>query len=133
MLNDHPILKQLQKIAKKELREDVYTRNEALKHMREWLKQNPDIENVRLDDSFLLRFLRTKKFSVPMAQQTLLKYLNFRKVLTNFCTELDFLSPNINYLINRGFMFPSPVRDKLGRRVLISQASKAGRTTIGNS
>jgi pyridoxine/pyridoxamine 5'-phosphate oxidase len=114
--------KHLEPIAKKELREDEYTRNEALRQMREWLKQNTDVEHVREDDLFLLRFLRNKKFSVHMAQQTLLKYLNFRRVLSNFFTDLDFLSPRINQLLNNGFMFPSPVRDKKGRRVLISQA-----------
>jgi hypothetical protein len=53
-----------QKIAKSELREDKEMQESSLRQVREWLAQNYDVENVRLDDSFLLRFLRNKKFSV---------------------------------------------------------------------
>lgn len=118
-LTDHVL-----KIAKKELREDKSIREQALQQMRDWLKKNCDVENVRTDDTFLLRFLRTKKFSVPMAQQQLLKYLNMRRVLKDYATNLDFLSPGVASLINNGFIFPSPVRDKNGRRVIFYFISK---------
>lgn len=121
---EHPVLTKLSKIAFEELREDTYTKEDTLRQMREWLKQNKDVANVRDDTSFLLRFLRTKKFSVIMAQQQLLKYLNLRRVLANYTRELDFLSPNLKYLVDSGYMFVSPIRDSLGRRVIISCASK---------
>lgn len=57
-----------------------------------------------------------------MAQQMVLKYLNLRKVQMHLMYELDFLSPNLNKLINNGYMFPSPVRDKHGRRLIIGFA-----------
>lgn len=121
---DHPVLKKLSKIARDELRElNEQTREESLRQMRDWLKQNKDVRNVREDQSFLLRFLRTKKYSILMAQQQLLKYLNFKRVLRNYVTELDFLSPNLQHLLNQGYMFVSPLRDKKGRRVVISTAS----------
>lgn len=123
-LNDHPVLKKLAEIAYDQLREDEHTKKETLSQMREWLKQNKDLENVRDDDLFLLRFLRTKKFSLLMAQQQLLKYMNFRRVLSPYMTELDFLAPNLSYLIDRGYMFASPIRDKHGRRVIITLMSK---------
>lgn len=59
---DHPVLKKIAKIARDELREDEHSRDETLRQMREWLKQNKDVKNVREDQSWLLRFLRTKKF-----------------------------------------------------------------------
>lgn len=120
----HPILKQIAKIARDELREEDGLRDEALKQMRAWLKQNKDVKNVRDDQSFLLRFLRSKKYSILMAQQQLLKYLNLRQVLCNYVTGLDFLSPNLQHLINLGYMFVSPLRDDYGRRIIISNASK---------
>lgn len=107
------------KVAKKELREDKATREQSLQQMREWLKKNCDVENVRTDDSFLLRFLRNKKFSVPMAQQQLLKYLNMRKVMGHLSTNLDFLSPGVRDLINNGYIILSPIRDKYGRRTVL--------------
>jgi CRAL/TRIO, N-terminal domain len=112
------------KVAKKELREDKTTREQALEQMRDWLKKNYDVENVRTDDSFLLRFLRNKKFSVPMAQQQLLKYLNMRKVMGHLSFNLDFLSPGVRDLINNGYIMVSPIRDKLGRRTVLYFASK---------
>lgn len=112
------------KVAKKELREDKTTREQALEQMRGWLKKNYDVENIRMDGSFLLRFLRNKKFSVPMAQQQLLKYLNMRKVMGHLSFNLDFLSPGVRDLINNGYIMVSPIRDKLGRRTVLYFASK---------
>lgn len=112
------------KVAKKELREDSSTRVQALEQMRDWLKKNFDVENVRTDDSFLLRFLRNKKFSVPMAQQQLLKYLNMRRVMGHLSYNLDFLSPGVKDLIDNGYIMLSPIRDKHGRRTVLYFASK---------
>lgn len=107
------------KIAKKELREDKITREQSLEQMRDWLKKNCDVENVRTDDSFLLRFLRNKKFSVPMAQQQLLKYLNMKRVMGHLSCNLDYLSPGVKDLIDNGYIIVSPIRDKLGRRTVL--------------
>lgn len=112
------------KIAKKELREDKTTREQSLAQMRDWLRKNSDVENVRTDDSFLLRFLRNKKFSVPMAQQQLLKYLNMRKVMGHLSYNLDYLSPGVKALIENGYILPSPIRDNCGRRTVLYFASE---------
>nr|XP_023028786.1 clavesin-1 [Leptinotarsa decemlineata] len=96
------IMKELYKIADKELRENETARRECLAHLREWIRQNPDIENCIMDDNFLLSFLRVKKFSIPMAQQTLLKYLNFRKKFNHIMCDLDYTDPKINELIDSG-------------------------------
>lgn len=112
-----------QKIAKSELREDKEIREQSLKQLREWLMKNYDVENVRIDDGFLLRFLRNKKFSIPMAQQQLLKYLNMRKVMGHLINNLDFLEPNVKALIDNGYIFASPIRDRFGRRTILYFAS----------
>lgn len=112
------------KVAKSELREDKSTRESALEQMRAWLKKNSDVENVRTDDSFLLRFLRNKKFSVPMAQQQILKYLNMRRVMPHLAANLDFLSTGISQLIDNGYIVVSPIRDNFGRRSILYFASK---------
>ncbi|GAB0101010.1 cellular retinaldehyde binding protein [Sergentomyia squamirostris] len=116
------ISEKILKIARKELREDACAREQCLHQLREWIKKNPDIQDVRMDDKFLLRFLRVKKFSIPMAEQTLLKYLNFRRTFSHMSHKLDFLSPAVNELISAGYIFASPVRDRNGRRVVIAFA-----------
>lgn len=55
-----------------------------------------------LDDTFLLRFLRVKKFSIPMAQQILLKYLNYRKKFKHIMYDLDYMDSRVNQLIANG-------------------------------
>ncbi|XP_053953243.1 alpha-tocopherol transfer protein-like [Anastrepha ludens] len=110
------------KIAKRELREDKCTREQSLEQLRNWILKHEDLRDVRLDEQFLLRFLRCKKYSVPMAQQTLLKYLNVRRTFPHMSTQLDFLEPKLNDIINSGYIFVSPKRDKNGRRVVIINA-----------
>lgn len=107
------------KIAKLELREDKEIRDSCLKQLREWITKNYDIENVRLDDAFLLRFLRNKKFSIPMAQQQLLKYLNMRRVMTHLIHNLDYLEDGVRGLIDNGYIMISPIRDRYGRRTVL--------------
>ncbi|CAG9558330.1 unnamed protein product [Danaus chrysippus] len=111
-------------VAARELRETPSGREQALRIMREWMQQNCDIKNVRQDDSFLLRFLRHKKFSVPMAQQTLLKYLSLRKYYPSIFKNLDCENPKIKDIINSGYIAVSPVRDSNGRRVIIYNMGK---------
>lgn len=122
--NDTVVSEKVQKIAKKELRENESAREQSLDQFRDWIKKNQDIANVRIDDGFLLRFLRAKKFSVPMAEQMLLKYLNLRHTFPAMIKKLDFLEPKVASLISNGYIFASPFRDSKGRRVIIAFASK---------
>lgn len=121
---ENGVSEKVQKIAKKELRENESAREQSLEQFRDWIKKNQDIANVRTDDSFLLRFLRAKKFSVPMAEQMLLKYLNLRHTFPAMIKKLDFLEPKVSSLINNGYIFASPIRDSKGRRVIIAFASE---------
>lgn len=82
-------------IAEKELRETEHIRKHAIKSLREWAEKNPRIIKVRLDSNFLLRFLRAKKFSLPMTKEMIERYLVLRhyeyeerKVFQNFDVRL---------------------------------------------
>lgn len=107
--------------------------------MREWAIKNPRICTLRLDAKFILRFLRFKKFSIPMAQETLERYLVLRKYFFEgeyIYQNFDYKLPQLLDLINKGwdwadsiysrlfstlfcsFVFALPQRDKLGRRVI---------------
>uniref|UniRef100_A0A069DTA5 Putative phosphatidylinositol transfer protein sec14 n=1 Tax=Panstrongylus megistus TaxID=65343 RepID=A0A069DTA5_9HEMI len=111
------------KVARRELREDESTKQQALEQIIEWINKNPDLKDCRTDSNFLLRFLRAKKFSVMMAQEMLLKYLNLRQTFPQLLMNLDYLQTPILQLIDKGYLFPSPVRDKKGRRVIIGMAA----------
>lgn len=62
----------------KEFRETDEVREHALEALREWAEKNPAIVKLRLDSNFLLRFLRVRKFSLPMARENLERYLVLR-------------------------------------------------------
>nr|CAD7429939.1 unnamed protein product [Timema monikensis] len=115
---------ELAQTAKLELREDKDIRNQALRQFREWINKNQDLHKCCTDSNFLLRFLRVKKFSLPMAQQMLLKYLNLRQTFSHMFQNLDVLSSPVHELISSGYIVVSPKRDKQGRRVIITTAGR---------
>lgn len=62
-----------------------------------------EISSWIIDDRFLVRFLRVKKFSIPMAEQVLLKYLNFRKRFKHIMYDMDCLDEKVNELVTNGY------------------------------
>jgi hypothetical protein len=79
------------------------------------------------DDNFLLRFLRVKKFSLPMAQQMLLKYINFRQTFSHLVYNLDYLIPSVNELISNGlehakhYLFINPLHTAFKGKIHIKE------------
>ena len=108
----------LKKVAETELRESAKTRKRALRELRDWLKSQNHISGCRSDNSFLLRFLRMKKFEVGDTIKVLDKYLKIRTQNPNWFTELDIQEPKLNRLISDGYIFVLPQRDSKGRRVV---------------
>lgn len=108
----------LKKVAETELRESAKTRKRALRELRDWLKSQPHISGCRSDNSFLLRFLRMKKFEVSDTIKVLDKYLKIRTQNPNWFTQLDIQEPKLNKLISDGYIFVLPQRDSKGRRVV---------------
>ncbi|XP_060519355.1 clavesin-2-like [Cylas formicarius] len=115
------LTKETQEVARVELREDERSRESALESMREWITQNPKIKKCRMDASFLLRFLRFKKFSVVQAQEALERYVLLRQTFGVAFNCLDITIPMMRDLTDLGYMFASPKRDSKGRRVIIAR------------
>lgn len=113
-----------QEIAKNQLREDQATRDQALDQFRQWIEKHPQIKNCRTDANFLLRFLRTKKFSLPMAQEMLERYLTIRQLYPRWFQNLDVQDPEIEAIIDSGYLVPLLKKDQFGRRVILSSAGK---------
>lgn len=72
-----------------------------------------------LDAPFLLRFLRTKKFSVPQSCEMLERYLIIRQLYPNWFRNLDCEDPDLAEIINAGYLVPLLERDD-GKVVLLS-------------
>ncbi|XP_033223289.1 alpha-tocopherol transfer protein-like [Belonocnema kinseyi] len=118
---DCTLSEETQKIAKDELREDKNTRDQALAQIKNWIKLNPRIENSRLDGRFLLRFLRCKKFNVPMTQEAVERYLLLRQVYHPAFNNLDITENTMEELLALGYLFAVPGRDVKGRRVIVAR------------
>ncbi|KAG7201498.1 hypothetical protein KM043_004254 [Ampulex compressa] len=110
--------------ARAELREDDVTREQSLERFREWISKHPSIKSCRTDAVFLLRFLRTKKFSLPMAQEMLERYLTIRQLYPDWFQNLDIDDPDIEAIIDAGYLVPLLERDPHGRQVILSCAGR---------
>ncbi|XP_043286862.1 clavesin-1 isoform X2 [Venturia canescens] len=113
--------------ARAELREDDATRRHSLEQFRDWISKHPHIKQCRTDSVFLLRFLRTKKFSLPMAQEMLERYLTIRQLYPEWFQNLDIDDPDIEAIIDSGYLVPLQQRDERGRRVILSCAAQMAR------
>ncbi|XP_026684562.1 retinaldehyde-binding protein 1-like, partial [Diaphorina citri] len=64
------------------------------------------------DSSFLLRFLRSKKFCLPLAQEMLEKYLAIRQLYPQWFRRLDITDPILSEIYDNGYLIPLPRRDE---------------------
>uniref|UniRef100_A0A1B0CFN1 CRAL/TRIO N-terminal domain-containing protein n=1 Tax=Lutzomyia longipalpis TaxID=7200 RepID=A0A1B0CFN1_LUTLO len=99
---EYKLREDFKKKAFEELREDDKIRTQALAQFREWIEKHPKIKRCRMDTNFLLRFLRTKKFSVPDAVELLKNYLTMRKLFPQFFDGLSLDDPVIKHLLTSG-------------------------------
>ncbi|XP_014241651.1 clavesin-1-like isoform X2 [Cimex lectularius] len=117
---DQMLSGELKELAFKDLREDDTVREESLRQIKDWIEKNPDIKYCRTDTPFLLRFLRTKKFSVPLTQAMIERYIAIRQLYPNWFQKLDPQDEKMMGLIDAGYCIPLPERDELGRRVILT-------------
>ncbi|XP_058123381.1 clavesin-1-like [Anopheles ziemanni] len=108
------------KIAQEELREDDVVREQALTQMREWIVSNPHIRKCRVDAPFLLRFLRFRKFSVPLACEALEQYLTVREMYPSWFKKLDASDPEMRRIQESGGVYVLG-QDSAGRTVLLME------------
>lgn len=75
------------------------------------------------DAAFLLRFLRTKKFSIPLTCEMLERYLIIRQLYPQWFRNLDCEDEDISQLLDNGYIFPLLERHN-GRIVIFTCAEK---------
>uniref|UniRef100_A0A2P2I6W6 Clavesin-2 n=1 Tax=Hirondellea gigas TaxID=1518452 RepID=A0A2P2I6W6_9CRUS len=109
-------------LALEELNEQEPNKSEALKQMQDWLNTQPHI-TCRRDNSFLLRFLRFQKYRLEEAKDQLIKYLKMREDNHLWFRNLDIRDPSLTTLIDGGYWFALPEKDKAGRRVFFNRSA----------
>ena len=94
---------ELLEILENEIRETKESREHAIKAMRDWTMQNPKILKTRLDSLWLLKHLRFRKYSLPLAQEVIERNLVLRTGpygIENFHLEADCLMPCVKKIFD---------------------------------
>ncbi|XP_022693175.1 clavesin-2-like isoform X1 [Varroa jacobsoni] len=97
-------------------------KQKLLQDFREWVKLQPHFVNCRTDDSFLLRFLRTRKYCLQSAQDTLDRYLTVRTHYPIFFKNPDLSDKGLRDILSRGYLFPLMEKDPEGRTIVFGLA-----------
>lgn len=94
---------ELIEILKNEIRETKESREHGIKALRDWTMQNPRILKTRLDAMWLLKHLRFKKYSLPLAQEVIERNLVLRQGIygiENFHIDADCLLPCVKKVLD---------------------------------
>lgn len=108
-------------LALEQLREDDTLREQALEAMRTWIAKHPYIRRCRTDSLFLLRFLRQRKFSIPVACEMLERYLAMRQTFPQWFQNLDPYEEDLKELGSND-VFQALGFDEKGRIVILIKA-----------
>lgn len=101
IINVRPLTPALAKLAADELNETPERLQSDLKTLKEWIKQSPHLR-VRMDDQFLVTFLRGCKFSLEKAKQKFDLYYTVRSHLPEVMMNRDPLNEKLKVIIRLG-------------------------------
>ncbi|KAF5300281.1 hypothetical protein FQA39_LY11138 [Lamprigera yunnana] len=126
MPSDNPVLaaldlgeppQELLDYAREELGEDPDTRCQILEDFRDFIYERGEVEPHRVDDAFLLRFLRAKKFVIRHAYKLLVSYYKFKENNPEFFENVRF--EDIQTVGKHEIVTVPPYREQNGRRILL--------------
>ncbi|KAF5291256.1 hypothetical protein FQR65_LT11434 [Abscondita terminalis] len=117
-MNIRQLNSELQK-AVTDLNEHLPESSEDLEYFRGWLQKQKHL-TARLDDQFLISFLRGCKWSVQKAKEKIDSYYTIRTFLPEIFTNRDPFSPEIQRVLKAGIFYPLPnTVNPSGPRILI--------------
>ncbi|EDW19290.1 alpha-tocopherol transfer protein [Drosophila mojavensis] len=121
-----PLSANLQRIAIEELNEVPERLDADIETLRTWLKQQPHLR-ARIDDQFLVAFLRGCKFSLEKAKSKLDKFYTLRTRYPDFYTIRDVDSQRLHELLRLGvgLRLPRPLHDDGPRIIYVRPGSYA--------
>ncbi|XP_011501572.1 PREDICTED: alpha-tocopherol transfer protein-like [Ceratosolen solmsi marchali] len=100
------------------LNETEALRLRRIQDVRTWILEDSGISS-RLDDFFILRFLRGCKFDIEKTKRKLMSYYVQRSLSPEWFTNRDPFLPEIQELLNLGVFLPLRKVDEEGRMVII--------------
>lgn len=101
----------LQRKVEVELNEVPALIDTKLDELRQWLHHIPHLR-ARLDDQFLITFLRCSKYNVEVAMKKVEMFYTCRTSLPELMMNRDPLDPRILEIVRLGIGLPLPFTDK---------------------
>lgn len=101
-----PINSVLQKVAEKELNEDVRRTPSDIEAVKQWLSKQPHLSSVKPSDQWILAFLRGCKFSLERTKEKIDMYYTLRTVVPEFFSDRDPRSQTIQDILKSGINLP---------------------------
>ncbi|XP_065172224.1 alpha-tocopherol transfer protein-like [Atheta coriaria] len=108
----------MQVLIRKELCEDVNTRDSDLAHIKEWLAKQPHLPDT-WDEDRMMTFLRGCKFSLEKCKKKLDMYFTMRTACPELFTNRDITRPELQEIIKYVNLPPLPGLTSNGRRVVV--------------
>lgn len=110
MVNLRPISAALHEKAKRELNEKPERIEEDLAALRQWLARTPHIR-ARIDDQFLVTFLRGCKYSLERAKEKIDMFYSVRTAIPELMRNRDPDRGRIREIVRLGVGLPLPLTD----------------------
>uniref|UniRef100_A0AAG5D0P2 CRAL-TRIO domain-containing protein n=3 Tax=Anopheles atroparvus TaxID=41427 RepID=A0AAG5D0P2_ANOAO len=107
MVTIRPVCSKLKEVAKRELNEDESQIQSHLKVIRSWLAEC-DLQCDKIEDQFLIAFLRGCKFSLEKVKKKILLFYQIRFQLPQVIQNRDPLDPKLLKVIRMGVAVPLP-------------------------
>ncbi|XP_053661311.1 retinol-binding protein pinta-like [Anopheles marshallii] len=110
MVNLRPISAPLHEKAKRELNEKPERIDEDLAALRQWLARTPHIR-ARIDDQFLVTFLRGCKYSLERAKEKIDMFYSVRTAIPELMRNRDPDKARTREIVRLGIGLPLPLTD----------------------
>ncbi|KAL2742032.1 endoglucanase E-4-like isoform X2 [Vespula maculifrons] len=114
---------EMSKLIRVRLNENVTTRENDLKSIKEWLIKQPHLPNVD-DDAMLMTFLRGCKFSLEKCKKKLDMYFTMRAIVPEFFNNRDVTQPELKEILDLVNFPPLPGLTKDGCRVIVMRGKR---------
>ncbi|KAG5672152.1 hypothetical protein PVAND_002305 [Polypedilum vanderplanki] len=109
---------ELQEIAKSQLNENESNILEILTQFKQWIEKSPHLKS-RMDDQFLIMFLRGCKYSLERAKQKLDMFYTVRTHVPEFMGTRERFDEKAITILRLGSMLALPQAEKNGPRIII--------------
>ncbi|XP_055603782.1 clavesin-1-like [Uranotaenia lowii] len=117
-------MKEIYRPRMEQLGETEMLKQQSIQQVREWIAKHPDIKRCRTDAPFLLRFLRTNKFSFLRTIESLERFLLARTMHPDWFQNLSLDSDQeLLKTMENGYLIPIPKLDSQGRIVFFSSSA----------